>query len=344
MEYNRLFISQLQQYLLQNWNKFQISESPLDLTYRIKPAPKGRAQEKSRDIAFWFTKNKEQPVIVTKWAKSKQFSLFTIQEHNNALWLYDTRQCRFIPKPLGIPEIMGFPVLVEEAVPGISLAEKILQHTIDIENITTPLPIIYSYIFMQASNFLLHIQGAIKPITKIVFWQEFSPYFTRTEKILGWNHEKSEKVKSYINETIADPIPQTGEVLLIGDFAPQNILETERGAFLIDLEFSRKSYLAFLDAVSFAFNIFRLTTKAMTRIDIEKAAQLFQSFILSEDSSLSSMLHNNFFASCGLNNKYFPWYWLVFLIHETAFQHFICEEFPPHFVSFFDTLITNILT
>lgn len=334
------FLIQLHNYLITNWTNLQFSTpAPSKLTPNIRPIFKGRAPDKCRQIVFWSLQDSKKPLLVTKWATSHFFSAFIKQEYQNASWLYRVRNCHFIPKYFAVADILGVPVLIEEAVEGDPVTEQIIKYPINANKHQNRVPTLYNTLFQIAKEFLTKIQDPLTPIKKKLHIQEWEPYIEKTGIVLGWDKSKAQKMKEIIEQYIPDPIPGTGETLIIGDFAPQNILMGSKGTFLIDLEFSRKTSMAFLDALSFIYTTFRLATNSSPLKDAEKTLQLFQKLILEKENSFNNIITN--FLNCrGISQEYYNWYWLMYFIHETAFQHFLCGPFPPQITAYFDKQIS----
>lgn len=321
--------------MLENWESLKLPGNPSALSYSILDVPKGRARDRGRQIAFWFPDDSKVPIVVTKWAVSQQFSTFITQEHAHASWLYNDKDCKCIPMPFGAPIINGFPTLIEEFIAGSCLANKI---------IADPSCSTYQRAFKLSGQLLTMIQDPLSYVNKKEIVFELEPYIKRTSDVLGWDVEKKNKINCIIQEGIPDPIPGSGEVLLIGDFAPQNIIIIEDidKTFLIDLEFSRKSFMAFLDPLSFIYKIFRIATNISVVTEPKTAIQKFQENIIDAKSPLGKDAYN-FIVSRHISLKHILWYWLVFFIHEIAFQHFLCEEFSPQIKEYFNNQILNLV-
>ncbi len=336
------FLLQLKSYLISQWKQFGLSGSPAGLTYRIRQTPHGRAIDRSRLVALWFHDNPEKPQVVTKWVLNKNFASFIVQEHRHAQWLYEKKKHRFIPRPLACTEILGMPVLIEEAVLGRSFAHQILSLPFGRPNGEATIEATFQTMFERAGEILSKIQDPLRPIPKKDFLQYFEPYVSRTQTILEWNTEKRKKIDAVLQSGISDPVSGSGKTMIVGDFAPQNILEGKKGLFLIDLEFSLESPSAFLDPLAFVYSLFRFSVPDFWKKEPDEVVKLFVQDLLEGKSGIAPLAHK-FMISRKVSKEHLLWYWLVFFIHETTFQNFLSEAFPPNHRKLLDGIIATLL-
>lgn len=335
------FVLELKAYLTNQWKTFNLPGSPSGLAYRIRQAPLGRTFEKSRLVALWFHDDPETPTVVTKWVLNKNMAPFIIQEHRHARWLYETQGHRFVPRPLDCHEILGVPVLIEEAVLGRSFAHQILSLPFGHEEGWTRIETTYTGMFAKAAELLTQIQKALPPVSKGDLLQYLEPYVSKAEAILEWDSQTSGEVRKLLENNIPDPVPGSGKTLLIGDFGPQNILQGEKGIFIIDLEFSLESPLAFLDPLSFVYTLSRLSIPTFSQEEVSGAVRLLKEHLLNVPDRISEM-SQHFLKERGISLAHLAWYWLVFFIHETAFQAFLAETLPPQPKQFFSLMLSSL--
>lgn len=335
------FVLELKAYLTNHWKEYNLSGSPATLAYRIRQAPLGRAIDKSRFVALWFLDDPEKPQVVTKWIPNKNLSPFVVQEHRHAKELYEARGLRFVPRPLDCPEILGLPVMIEEAVLGRSFAHQILSLPFGQSNGQARIEATYASMYEKAQNLLQKIQDPLTPIARQDALTYLNGYLEKTEILLEWSPQLSQTVRRTLEAGIPETVPGSGKTMLVGDFAPQNILEGANGIYLIDLEFSLESPLAFLDPLAFAYTLTRFSIPDFSREEISEAVRLLCTRLLSDGNSISQMARR-FLEARGLSISHLPWYWLVFFIHEAAFQQFLTETLSPNVKRFFHSMIASL--
>lgn len=326
------FLLELRSYLIEHWNDYGLEGTPAGLTYRMRQTQLGRS-DRNRMVALWFHDNPEKPELVTKWGTTPNSGAFTQQEHRHARWLYEQKNLRFIPKPIDCPTLSDIPVRIEEAVVGRSFAHRLLR-------LPEGRELELKRAFSKAKEILENIQDPLHAVTMSEFFIRFELYLSRAETILGWNKAETEKIKSIIREKMMNPVAGSGKTLLAGDFAPQNLIESEKGIFLIDLEFSLESVMAFLDPLTFVYRIFRMLSPDLSRKEPPEAVQTFESYLTDKENPFGT-LSASFLESRGLSKTYFDWYWMIFFIHEAIFQHFILEHFSTQDAAYFNAFISH---
>lgn len=343
MEEQSRFLHELRGYLMDHWDAFGLPGSPAGISYRMRQAPKGRATEQSRLVALWFGENPEEPRVATKWILNRNFSSFIVQEYQHSRWLYDTKRFRSMPRPLGCPEIEGCPVLVEEAIPGgRSFAHQIIGLPYRSDEDKRRAAGIFKDIFAQAGEILAKIQDPLSPASGEEILSELEPYLAKAAKVLTWDAAKTEKVRRALGNSPADPVPGSGEAFLIGDFAPQNLLSGPSGVFLIELEFSKRSLLTFLDPLSFVNSVFRFVVYPSPENGADATIRAFEDQLLRGKDPLGG-LAGDFLGSRGIPKERQEWHWLVFLVHEAAFQYFLNGAFSESYRNFFNDWIDSVV-
>ena len=335
MEEQAGFISALRRHLIENWASYGLQGNPGGLTYRIRQAPKERAAEKARFTALWFQENPEEPCIAAKWVLNKDLFSSIVQEYHHAIWLYETKKLQFLPEPLGCPEILGIPILIEKAVQGRSFAHSLiaLEAAQDLGKTDQYL----KEILLKAEEILKQIQDPLQPVTKREILEDINPYLLKTQKILEWDEEKSQKIRKTLDSFPLDSVPGSGETFLIGAFAPKNVLSGASGTFLIDLEFSRRSKVAFFDALSFSNSLFHFFHQQIKE-QPDKFALSFQKEILEEQGRLGSLIQR-FLSLRQISKLEQEWYWLIYFLNEIVCRASISETFPSSHRLFYNQMI-----
>lgn len=329
------FLLELRSHLTQHWGDYGLEGNPSGLTYRMRQSPLGRS-DGNRMVSLWFKDDPEKPLVVAKWGNRPNAGEFTRQEYRHAVWLYEKKGFHFIPRPIDCPTILEVPVLIEEAVIGRSYAHRLLR-------LPQGQELELKRIFSKAEEILENIQDPLTPVMRSEFLERFQPYLSRAEGILGWNKNQSNERQSTVAAKITNPIPGSGKTLVTGDFSPQNLIESDNGIFLIDLEFSLESVVAFLDPMTFVYRIFKLLTPHQTLENPQEAVKAFLSF-WSDSKNEIARFSIEFLRSRGLSKEHWDWYWLVFFVHEAVFQHFLMENFSSSDAAFFNAFITHFST
>lgn len=306
----------------------------------IRAPQKARAKVRSRAVALWRVEKSQTPLVVAKWALYDGFSSFTVQEHQHARWLYEVKKFPRMPKPLGCPVIEGVPVLIETAVPGRPFTDELsmLQNADDARASET-----FRRMYGAAAEILEMIREPLKPAGAADILAEVEPYLQRVESVLGWDPDKTARVRAALEKYPSDPVPGSGETFLIGDFGPQNLLGDQSGVYLIDLEFSRKSLLAFIDPMAFVHGVFRKLVYPPAEKIGRGVAELFHERLFEGKTPLGKA-SREFLIGRGIPEKAHAWHWLVFFLHETAFQHFLNEVFPDSYRVVFGAWVDRAMT
>lgn len=309
MEEQLPFLLDLRSFLLDRWSDLGLpgTSSGSGLAYRIRHISRGNLADKDQLVALWFRENPEEVQVVTKWRPDKALAQVTLQEYHHAAELHETFKGRFIPKPFACAEIRNTPVLIEEAIPGRSLAHQMMGFG---QEIVTPA------LFQKALDILTPLQHGLRSASKKEVLAFLEPAIRFTQKALPQRIEKSGSLQEILAKATPDPIPGSGQTLLIGNFSPANIIEGPKGIYLLDLSGSEKSPLAFLDTLSFVYGLFELGTKEYSDcLDPKVAATLFRERFLTPNSSLKEQCLR-FLMSRKLSKENLPWYWLVFFVYN----------------------------
>jgi len=333
------FLLELRSFLIKHWHEYGLEGNPSGLTYRMRQAPLARA-DRSRMVALWFHDNPEKPSVVTKWGLSPNSGAFTLQEHRHAQWLYEKKSLHFIPKPLDCPTLSGIPVLIEAAVLGRSFAHRLLSLPLGQESERQKVRLTLESIFEKSAEILSKIQDPLIPVEKQQLVIRLDPYLSKASTALGWSPEKINKIKTIFLDKITTPVPGSGKTLMSGDFAPQHLIESEQGTFLIDLEFSLESLMAFLDPLTLVYRTFRLLNPALAQKDNSEAVRCFEAQVFNENHDFGAV-SARFLESRGLSRNHFAWYWMVFFLHEAVFQHFVLDHFSAPESAFFNAFISR---
>jgi hypothetical protein len=328
------FLHELRQYLIAHWKEYHLDGSPAQISYRIRQIPRGRALDQSRIVALWFSENPEEPKLVTKWVLQKEYAPFILQEHTHSKWLYETNKEPFVPRPLDCLEISGVLVLIEEAIQGRSMAHRLIG--------ISPNEAMFQEVFSRAEEILEKIQGEKRAVSKADVLKEIYLYLEQAERALNFGDEKKKEIWEILNDFPLEPVPASGEVLLIGDFGPQNIILGKTNTYLIDLEFSHTSLLAFMDPLSFVYRLFCFTIHPSLEKDAKQVVELLKKEFLNSEN-LFGKLSAQFLARQGIPLESQLWYWLFFFIHETAFQYALGETFSDPLKLLCDSILSILL-
>lgn len=324
---------------MDNWAAYCLPGESTNIAYRIRQAPKGRSAEKMRFVSLWFQDNPEEPFAAAKWTLNQGMFDKIRQEYRFMLWLREVKNVQFVPKPLGCPEISGVPVLIERAVQGRSFAHSLIA--LEAAQDSKKFSQYFEEILLKAEEILKQIQDPLEPVSKQEVLEEVDSFFFRAEKILEWSEEKSREIKRVLNSFPFGTIPGSGDALLIGAFAPRNILTGSSGTFLIDLEFSRRSKLAFLDSLFFTFSLFKFLHKSFEE-NSEETVSFFQEKILKGENEFGKRFEL-FLRSRSILKENFEWYWLIFLLYEVVYLDSISDLFLPSYRFLFNCLIDLLI-
>lgn len=251
-------IEQIKDYILNNWDQLGFScEKPRVLASIQITNSHRRPFEKGKIIYLIFKNNEAVPFCVAKFFRDRTLAK-EAKEENKFLSLLHGHGLLFAPRPLMVTTIDNRTIGIESFCPG-RTQTLLLQNFIYSSKYTPEGLIGLLTTFMDG---VLRIQAGMNTLNQPADTQQFKNeimelYFEYT-RIFSPDSVEKKLIELSIAELLTQSDQKPVQRLVNCDLIPNNIISNEKGAYLIDWEFTKQSStLTLLEPTRYIFYLLR---------------------------------------------------------------------------------------
>ncbi len=331
-------IEQLEEYILENQNKFLEVKSPDKLTI-FQISGTNIRKEFNKIIFLIFEKKSRYPVVCALISRDKRYDEWLIKEYKNLRFIHDSTSDlikKSIPRPIAIEKIENYSVLFETAVPGRSLEwiTSLKGHFRNKRKV--------SNIFRVVENWLVQFFKETNKFEKYKSYDEKKQYMGSIINTYRKNFSLSEKEKKGLDDLSCE---SEGIAKSNISFLPQHVHFWVGSLFLlkdrinvIDWKVYGENYLPLFDLLSF-------TTTYGLKFNKSSVADSFKHTYFTKNW-FSGIVRKSILDYCSelqLDTKYVRPLLALYIIESANYAHSICKPSEPYYIQLWRGLLREYL-